>query len=68
MKVNAKLDDVTITLGNNGITLKIADNSGAHRGDLRIGQATVEWMKGKTRKGNGIKIPLDKLLDLIEGS
>ena len=68
MKVNAKLDDVTITLGNNGITLKIAENAGGHRGDLRIGQATVEWMAGRTREGNGIKIPLKKLLDMIEAS
>lgn len=66
MKVTAKLDDVTITLGNKGITLKIADNSSAHRGDLRIGQATVEWMKGRTHEGNGIKLPLDKLIELIE--
>lgn len=66
MKVNARLDDVKISLGNKGITLNIATNTGTHRGDLRIGQATVEWMVGKTHEGNGIKIPLSKLLDLIE--
>ena len=66
MKVNAKLDDVTITLGNKGITLNISTNDGKHRGDLRLGQATVEWMKGRTHEGNGIKIPLSKLLDMIE--
>jgi hypothetical protein len=66
MRVSAELDDVTITLGNNGITFKIADNAGVHQGSLRIGQATVEWMKGRTRKGNGVKIPLSKLVELIE--
>jgi hypothetical protein len=29
---------------------------------LRIGQATVEWRKGRTRHGNGSKI---KLADLV---
>ena len=66
MKVQAALDDVTITLGNNGITFKIADNSGTHQGSLRIGQATVEWRKGRTREGNGKKIQLHRLLELIE--
>ncbi|MGY0003135.1 hypothetical protein [Micromonospora sp. I033] len=66
MEVKLKLDDVSITLGNKGIVLKIADNQGKHVGDLRIGKATVEWMKGRTRDGNGIKIRLEELIRAIE--
>ncbi|WP_422733914.1 hypothetical protein ACN26Y_28755 [Micromonospora sp. WMMD558] len=66
MEVKLKLDDVSITLGNKGIVLKIADNQGKHVGDLRIGKATVEWMKGRTRDGNGVKIRPDDLISLIE--
>ena len=66
MKVNVAMDDVTITLGNNGVTLSVADNNGTHVGHLRIGQATVEWRKGKTRAGNGTTMKLDRLLRLIE--
>jgi hypothetical protein len=60
------MDDVTITLGNNGVTLTVADNSGKHVGHIRIGQATVEWRKGKTLAGNGKKIKLDRLIDMVE--
>lgn len=62
---------VTVTniesqLGNNGITLYIADNGGNHKGKLRIGQATVEWCKGRTRIGNGKKIPMQNFLDHLD--
>lgn len=66
MQVRLDMDDVTITLGNNGITLTVADNDGKHTGHLRIGQATVEWRKGKTRAGNGVRMPLSRLIELIE--
>jgi hypothetical protein len=65
MDVKLELDDVNAKLGRNGINLKISNGAG-HVGDLRIGMATVEWMKGRIREGNGIKIPLAKLLELIE--
>jgi hypothetical protein len=68
VEVKLKLDDVSIGLGNKGITLKIWDNQGKHVSDLRIGKATVEWMKGRTRDGNGIKIKLEDLIKCIEGS
>lgn len=50
-------------LGNNGIVLYIADNDGKHVGKLRIGQATVEWCKGKTQIGNGRKIRMHEFID-----
>ena len=49
MKVT--LTDVQAELGNNGVVLYIADNDGKHRGKLRIGQATIEWCRGRTRIG-----------------
>jgi hypothetical protein len=63
MQVKLDMEDVTITLGNNGILLKVSDNEGKHVGNLRIGQATVEWRQGRTREGNGKRL---KLVDLIE--
>lgn len=62
MQVKLDMDDVTIELGNNGVLLKIADNEGKHVGNLRIGQATVEWRQGRTRPGNGKKLKLTELV------
>ncbi len=66
MQVKANLSDATITPGNNGVTRAIADSSGKHKGTLRIVKATVEWRKGKTQAGNGKKIRLEKLMDLLD--
>jgi len=55
MKVSIKDLQVKMELGSNGIELDIYDNDNNHLGDLRIGKATVEWCKGRTRAGNGIK-------------
>jgi hypothetical protein len=65
MKVTADTSDCKIELGNNGITFDIADEAGKHIGHLRIGQATVEWRRGKTQAGNGKKIKLRDLIDLL---
>ncbi|MER6713273.1 hypothetical protein [Streptomyces sp. NPDC000877] len=59
------MDDVTIELGNKGILLKISDTKGKHVGDLRIGKTNVEWMKGRTREGNGKKVRVDRLIDIL---
>ena len=63
MKVS--VTNIESQLGNNGITLFIADNAGSHQGKLRIGQATVEWCRGRTRIGNGKKIPMQKFIELL---
>ena len=65
MQVRADLSDATIDLGNKGVALKIADNEGKHVGTLRIGRATVEWRKGRTRAQNAKKIKLEELIDLL---
>lgn len=66
MKVKVELNKVDIVLGNNGINLKIADNSGKHLGDLRIGRGHIVWMKGKTTEANGKKITMKKFLDVLD--
>jgi hypothetical protein len=66
MQVKLDMEDVQITLGNKGIVLTIADNNGAHIGHLRLGQATVEWRKGRTRAGNGKQIKLQELVNLLD--
>ncbi len=38
---------IEANLGNNGIVLYIADDSGKHVGKLRVGPATIEWCKGR---------------------
>jgi hypothetical protein len=68
MQVHVAMDDVTITLGNNGVTFTVADNDGKHVGHIRVGQATVEWRKGRTRPGNGKKVSLSKVIDLLEAA
>lgn len=66
MKVTADTSDCKIVLGNNGIVFAISDETGKHIGHLRVGQATVEWRKGRTREGNGRKIKLQQLIDILE--
>lgn len=68
MRVNLAMDDVTITLGNKGVTLTVADNDGNHVGHIRIGQATVEWRKGRTRTGNGRTLPLSRLVEMLDNA
>jgi predicted N-acetyltransferase YhbS len=64
-RVNAALDDVTITLGNERVTRTVAENEGKHVGHIRIGRATVEWRKGKTRAKTGRRCRC-KLVQLLE--
>lgn len=66
MQVGLAMDEVNITLGNKGVSFFVADNNGKHIGTIRVGRATVEWRKGKTRYGNGKQLSLEKLIDLLE--
>ena len=65
MKVELEIDK-PIPLGYRGVLLKITGTDSKHIGDLRVGRATVEWMKGRTREGNGKKIPIAKLVEFLE--
>jgi len=61
MRVGVKDFAVSMELGNNGIELDVYDNAGNHLGDLRIGKATIEWCKGRTRRGNGNQVSWEQL-------
>jgi hypothetical protein len=66
MQVKLDTADVKILLGRNGVTLTIADTEGKHVGHLRIGQATVEWRRGRVRPGNGHKMRLEELIGVLD--
>ncbi|WP_163513629.1 Lsr2 family DNA-binding protein [Fodinicola acaciae] len=68
MQVNLDIADAGITVGDKGILLSIADNSGSVLGHLRIGNSAVEWRKGASRAGRGKKIPLQQFLAALEES
>lgn len=63
--MQVKAEGIEAELGNNGITLRIADNSGKHVGRLQVGRAKLRWYKGKTSK-NHKDIPLEQFLTWIE--
>ncbi len=63
--MRVRVEGIEAELGNNGITLRIADNGGKHVGRLRFGKAKLRWFKGKTSK-NHKDIPLDEFLDWLE--
>lgn len=64
--MQVRVTDIEAQLGNKGVILYIADNDGTHRGKLRLGQATVEWCKGRTRIGNGKRISMEKFVELLD--
>ena len=67
MKVNVDDLDVIMELRNKGLLLSVYDNDNKYRGKLRVGRGTLEWCKGKTRLGNGIKINWNDLIAYFEG-
>ncbi|MCD6532578.1 MAG: hypothetical protein J7L25_00670 [Deltaproteobacteria bacterium] len=66
MKVNVDDLDVAMELGNNGILLSLYENDNTYRGKLRVSRGTVEWCKGKTRIGNGVKVNWNDLIEYFE--
>lgn len=66
MKIEIKDFNVTMELGNNGITFDVRDPKGNFLGDIRIGKAKIEWCKGKTKAGNGKHVSWLRLIDLLE--
>jgi hypothetical protein len=66
MKVSIKDFTVAMPLGTKGIELDVYDSSGSHLGDLRVGKATIEWCKGRTRTGNGVLVKWPDLIAWFE--
>ena len=65
IRMRVKVEGIEAELGNNGITLRIADNGGKHVGRLQIGKAKLRWFKGKTSK-NHTDVHLKDFLDWLE--
>ena len=66
MKVTIKDLAVNMELGNRGVEFDIYDAEGNHLGDLRVGRGTVEWCRGRTRSGNGVKKSWEQVRDWFE--
>ncbi len=66
MQVTIKDLAVNMALGNTGIEFDIYDNNNHHLGDLRLGRGTVEWCRGRTRRGNGNKVSWENLIAWLE--
>jgi len=66
--MNVKIKDfgIAMELKNRGMELEVKDNSGTHLGDLCIGKGTIEWCKGKTRRGGGNQVSWDDLISWFE--
>jgi hypothetical protein len=65
MPVQIKAESIEANLGNNGITLRIADNDGKSVGRLQIGRAKLRWWKGRAST-NYKDVPMDKFLDWLD--
>jgi hypothetical protein len=68
VKVSIKDLAVSMDLGNTGVTMDVYDNDDKFLGDLRIGRGTIEWCKGRTRAGNGVKKNWSQLIAFFEDS
>ena len=66
MQIGISGFDVKMSLGNNGVVLQVWDNQDNYLGKLRIGKATVEWCRGRTRIGNGVRVNWQELIDWFE--
>ena len=62
MKVKA--EGIEAELGNNGITMRIADNNGKAVGRLQIGKAKLVWSPGKVSK-NSKRIEIQEFIDWL---
>jgi len=52
-----------VAVGNNGVLIRIRDESGKNLGKLWIGQATVRWAKGSTREQNARRLSVEQFVD-----
>jgi hypothetical protein len=63
--VQIKAEGIEANLGNNGITLRIADNAGKSVGRVQIGRAKLRWWKGKAST-NYKDVSMDKFLEWLD--
>ena len=64
MKVIIKSFDVAMEVRNKGVEFQVSSPDGDHHhGDLILTKGNLEWCSGRTRRGNGKKIPWQKFID-----
>jgi hypothetical protein len=56
MKVKIKEFAIGMVVGSKGVGFGVADIKGKHVGDCYVTMTGIEWCKGKTVQGNGVKI------------
>ncbi len=66
MDISVKNFDLELQVKTNGIEFLVRDNDGTHRGTFVINKARIEWCKGKKRRGNGVQVDWDVLIDVLE--
>jgi hypothetical protein len=66
MNVSIKDFQVDMQLKNNGIELEVRTPGNEHLGDLCIGRGAIEWCKGKTARGNGVRKNWHELIAFFE--
>jgi hypothetical protein len=66
MQVFIKDLQVQMELKTNGIELEVRSPKGDHIGDLSIGKGTIEWCRGRTRRGGGVRVSWDDLIEFFE--
>ncbi len=54
-----------VTLGNNGIVVRIRTEAGANLGKLRIGQANVRWARGRVPWANAKVLSVQEFVDYL---
>jgi hypothetical protein len=65
MQVSVEDLEVSMDLGNNGITLSVRDTNGDYLGKLRIGRAKIEWRQGKANPRGQTTWP--QLINFLQG-
>ena len=65
MQVYIKDVSAEMELKTKGAELGIYDTSNKHLGDLIVKKAGLEWCKGRTRRGNGVRVTWKKFISMI---
>ena len=67
MRVTVKRFNVDMEVKNSGVEFEVRNNSGEHLGDLVLTKTRLIWCEGRTRPANGIPIPWDEFIDMMNG-
>ena len=69
MEVHIKKFEVNMLVKSNGIEFEVRKPDGSSQiGDCYVTMTGLVWCKGKTTKGNGVKISWDDLATVLDSS